>query len=117
MQFDHELRARFGELRDADGAGTPDIKELVGRTPINRRAMTARRSGTILLAAAAVLVIGVVVTRQPHAVDGSSASITNWKSPTTSLIPTTGQSVLAPDPLLSSVLDGATSSTLWQKGD
>lgn len=117
MQLDRELRARFGELRDADSAGAPDVSGVVARTAIDRRATIARRSGAMLLAAAAVVLIGVVVARQPRAVDGSGASITSWKSPTTSLIPTTGQSVLAPDPLLSSVLDGATSSTLWQKGD
>lgn len=117
MLFDHELRARFGELRDADGAHTPDIKGLVTRTPIDRRATIARRSGAMVLAAAAVFLISVVVARRPHAVDGSSVSITSWKSPTTSLIPTAGLSVLAPDPLLSSVLDGATASTLWHKGD
>jgi hypothetical protein len=117
MQLDHELRARFGELRDADGAGAPDVSGVVARTPIDRRATIARRSGAMLLAVAAVVLIGVVVARRPRAVDGSSVSITNWKSPTTILIPTTRQSMLAPDPLLSSVLDGATASTLWHKGD
>jgi hypothetical protein len=115
MQPDHELRARFAEMRESDGARVPGLAGLVARTPIAQRATNARRF--VVAIAAVTVVIGGGVLARRAAVDAPDESTARWQSPTTSLVPNSGQSVLAPAPLLSSVLDGATTSTLWKKGD
>jgi hypothetical protein len=116
MQLDNDLSARFGALRDADVAGAPGIGDIVARKPIDHRMTTGRRT-TLAIAALCVLIAGVFVTRRVRADRSTSPSVARWQSPTTSLVPTAGQSVLGPAPLLSSVLDGATQSTIWKKGD
>lgn len=114
MQFDDELRARFGQLRDADGGDAPSVGTLVSRAPVDRRATTARRAAVAIVAMCVVAGGSVLARQRSHR---PAPSVARWQSPTTSLVPTSGQSVLAPAPLLSSVLDGATTSTLWKKGD
>jgi len=72
----------------------------------------------VWIAAAAAVVVGLVVAQRFFATDDAAAqSIISWQSPTSSLVPVSGHIVLSPPPLLSSVLDGATASTLWRKGD
>jgi hypothetical protein len=72
----------------------------------------------VWLAAAAAVVVGLVATERLRATnDAAAQSVTTWRSPTSSLVPASGRAVLSPAPLLSSVLDGATSSALWRKGD
>jgi hypothetical protein len=72
----------------------------------------------VWLAAAAAVVVGLLATQRFRATsDAAAQSITTWQSPTSSLVPASGRAVLSPSPLLSSVLDGATSSTIWRKGD
>jgi hypothetical protein len=68
-------------------------------------------------AAASIVAVALLGTRHPRSAVPAEQPAATWQSPTTSLVPRTVQGVLAPAPLLSSVLDGATSSTLWLKGD
>lgn len=115
MQLDNELRARFGALRNADGARAPGVGEIVARKAVDHRITTGRKTALTVTALCA-LTAGVFVTQHIRASGAHAPQAAPWRSPTTSLVPT-GQSVLAPAPLLSSVLDGATQSTLWKKGD
>jgi len=117
MRADEELRAQFGELRRADEAGAPAFSVVDRRRAVRSSVAIHRQPGT-WLAAAAAAIVAVVATQRFRAAHESSASpVANWQSPTGSLVPTGGRTVLAPPPLLSSVLDGATSSVLWHKGD
>ncbi len=116
MAFGNELVDRFGELRDADARRAPSLRGVVHRAPVDRRATGARRTGVAAIAVC-VLLGGGIVARRIGVHRTPTPSAARWRSPTTSLVPTTGQSVLAPPPLLSSVLDGATTSILWRKGD
>jgi hypothetical protein len=118
MRADDELRARFRELRRADGARAPEFPAVVDRAGDERTTAVPYRSAVVWLAAAAAVVVGLVVTQRFRATsDAAARSITTWQSPTGSLVPASGRAVLSPSPLLSSVLDGATSSALWRKGD
>jgi hypothetical protein len=118
MRADDELRARFHELRRADGARAPEFPAVVDRAEDERTTSVPYRSPVVWLAAAAAVVVGLVATQRFRATsDAAAQSITTWQSPTGSLVPASGRAVLSPSPLLSSVLDGATSSALWRKGD
>jgi len=118
MRADDELRARFRELRHEDGIRTPEFQAVVDRAVDERAKATLHRLPVVWLAAAAAVVVGLVVTQRFHTTsDAAAQSITTWQSPTSSLVPASGRAVLSPPPLLSSVLDGATSSALWLKGD
>jgi len=118
MRADDELRARFRELRRADGARAPEFPAVIDRAEDGRTTPVPYRSPVVWLAAAAAVVVGLVATQRFRATsDAAAQSITTWQSPTSSLVPASGRAVLSPPPLLSSVLDGATSSALWRKGD
>ena len=118
MRPDDELRERFRDLRRVDGARAPQFLEVVDRTGTGRAKATPYRMPVVWLAAAAAVVAGLVATQRFRATnDAAAQSITTWQSPTSSLVPASGRAVLSPSPLLSSVLDGATSSALWRKGD
>lgn len=114
---DDELRDRFRDLRRVDGAAAPEFPAVVDRSGVGRAKAPLHRSPVMWLAAAAAVVVGLVATQRFRATsDAAAQSITTWQSPTSSLVPA-GRAVLSPSPLLSSVLDGATSSALWRKGD
>ena len=118
MHADDELRARFRELRGVDGARAPEFSAGVDRAGAGRAKAVPYRLPVVWLAAAAAVVVGLVATQRFRATnDAAAQSITTWQSPTSSLVPASGRAVLSPSPLLSSVLDGATSSALWRKGD
>jgi hypothetical protein len=118
MHADDDLRARFRALRRNDDARAPEFPPVVHLGSSVRAERARHRSNGVWLAAAAALVVGLVATRQFLATnDATAQSITTWQSPTNSLVPASGRAVLSPPPLLSSVLDGATTSALWRKGD
>lgn len=118
MHADDDLRARFHALRRNDGARAPEFPPVVHLKSSVRAEPAVHRSNRLWLAAAAILVVGLIATRRFLATnDATAQSITTWQSPTNSLVPANGRAVLSPPPLLSSVLDGATTSALWRKGD
>ena len=116
--IDDELRARFGELRAAQSVGAPSVSAVLNRAPHSSRPIARRTSVLLVFGAAASIGALMFAARQLGVRTPARETLaTQWPSPTTSLMPVNPQSVLAPPPLLSSVLDGATSSTLWRKGD
>ena len=115
---DDDLRSRFTELRATQTGRAPEFGDVLGRAPAAPR--PAIGSSTLWLAtaaAASIVVVALLVTDRARSAVPARQPVAAWQSPTTSLVPRTVQAVLAPAPLLSSVLDGATSSTLWHKGD
>jgi hypothetical protein len=114
---DDELRAPFDALRREDGSRAPGFRAVLER----ERTIVSRRPFTdpLWIAAAAVIVLAVGIavreSRQRDAAraatiasfDGSTPSITQWRSPTASLLRTPGTGVLAPPRIFSSILDGA----------
>jgi len=117
MHADDELRTRFRELRRVDTAGAPGFPTVVDQAEARRARATPYRLPLVWLTAAAAVVVGLFATRFRATSDAAPPSITTWQSPTSSLVPASGRAVLSPPPLLSCVLDGATSSTIWRKGD
>ncbi len=118
MHADDEFRARFRDLRRMDAAGAPEFPTVVDQAEAGRAKATPYRWPLVWLTAAAAVVVGLFATQRFRATsDAAAQSITTWQSPTNSLVPANGRAVLSPSPLLSSVLDGATSSTIWRKGD
>ena len=116
--IDDELHARFSELRAAESAAAPGLSTVLHRARRKSHPSPHRRTAMLLVGAAASIAgIALVVRQVRLQAAATQPSITAWQSPTMSLMPATPRSVLAPPPLLSSVLDGATSSTLWRKGD
>jgi hypothetical protein len=117
---DDELRVRFEALRSDDSDGAPDFREMLERA---RTLDAQRRRGVrplwIVAAAGIVMAVGIALQqtrnrsagRRADATDssggGNTLSISTWKSPTASLLRTSGSEALAPPKVLSSILDGA----------
>ena len=120
---DEDLRARFAELRDDDRAHAPEFGPLWKRAEL--RAQTTARKRTLrvawIVAAAGIVVTVSVLVQQSRDVQTegsiSGATISSWKSPTAGLLRTSGIELLAPPPILTSILDGATGATVHPKGD
>jgi hypothetical protein len=105
MPGDRDLQSRFDALRAADHAVTPEFGAVIGR-PARRRRPVALPAA--LVAATVLLAIGGIrlATRGMYAGRSADApSILTWRSPTASLLRTTGSDLLLGIPTLrSSVL-------------
>src|SRR5687768_8201651 len=115
---EHDIRAHFSRLRDDDRADAPSFRALIDRA--RAHAGTSPRARVpalpwIAAAAGIVLLVGVSLTKSGDrelsrpVVDatptgpGSPPSISDWTSPTASLLRTSGRDLLAPPPIRSSV--------------
>jgi hypothetical protein len=121
LSDDDELRAHFEALRAEDRGRAPDFRAMLDRAQSARSARRRRAVPLVWIAAAAgiMLTLGIAVREnrqqgvKPHDVSagsfggGDTLSISRWKSPTASLLHTSGSEVLASSKILSSVLDGA----------
>jgi hypothetical protein len=112
---DDELRTAFHQLRGNDVARAPEFRALfesaerVASRPA-RRFASRRKLRMIAAAAGLLLVLGVAheISRRGHVARAALVpAITTWKSPTEGLLRTSDRELLAPSPLLTSVL-GAT---------
>jgi len=120
LPADDELRARFEALREEDRRRAPAFRGALSDAwprPLPRR----RAFPLVWIAAAAglVLTVGIAVREsRQHGADPSAGpigsfggadtvSVTTWRSPTASLLRTSGSGLLAPPRILSSILDGA----------
>ncbi|MDQ6894015.1 MAG: hypothetical protein M3167_15190 [Acidobacteriota bacterium] len=100
--LDRELARRFEELRTADELGTPSFRGVLGRAP-RGASIRGRRFALVLGAAAAAAVLAVVLLRPAGEPAGPSAAIpaaaiTEWKSPTDSLLETPGSELYGEPP-------------------
>lgn len=114
MTFDGELRDRFRALREAERAAAPGFAALRSRP-----ARPGVRRMRVPLAAYAALAAGIVlgvafvahearVNRAPEftLTHSLTHSLTQWTSPTASLLHTPGAELLyAPPPIATSTLD------------
>jgi hypothetical protein len=122
---DDDLRACFHRLRDEDVARSPEFRMLVdaAQSTVSRAAgpFSSRRPIRLLAAAAGIVLalgVGREITRRARAVRaGVVPSITTWRSPTQGLLRTSDRELLAPSPLLSSVLGAAARIPLQRKGE
>lgn len=104
---DDELRARFERLREDDHAHAPSFRAMWARAEprarTTRRALTAALIGMV----AAASVVLAVMNSSPSPSVAVAPTISDWSSPTAGLLHTMGSELLAPPPILSSVLGGA----------
>jgi len=120
---DDELRAQFEALRHEDLGRAPDFGDVLHRTRSPER-HHRRQLDPLWIAAAAVIVLaaGIVVREglqrsadraaKSASLDEGATSISRWRSPTASLLRTSGSGVLAPPRILSSILDGASNAAV-----
>jgi hypothetical protein len=118
---DDELRAGFDALRVDDRAGAPAFAMLAppredGLHPPVRVALWAAAAAIVLVGGGA-LIMRPGPVQAPLAAPNTHVSITTWKSPTRGLLVTSGTELLAPKPLLSSVLGDMTLPPTPRKGD
>ena len=120
--IDDELRARFAALRAHDAAQAPELDAMRrrGESRATIRAGFPPRM-SYAAAAAAIIVMAATMTfwwtREHRSTSTMTPPIAAWESPTSSLLPRADHALLAPPPLLSSVLDGVGTSALQRKGD
>lgn len=116
---DDELRADFEALRQEDDVRAPDFRAVLSR-PQAIDAPRRRRLHPLWIAAAAgvLLAVGIAFREAQHgtfgppaqatsSLDGDITSLTKWRSPTASLLRTSGSAALSAPRILSSILDGA----------
>jgi len=128
---DDELRASFLELRDADAARAPEFRSLAHRSPMAPPPTISgfawrRRLPLIMAAATALLVLGIAreIGRRGREervaavlTSGVTPPIVAWQSPTQGLLNISGRELLAPSPVLSSVLGARPYVPIQRKGD
>ena len=127
MKYDNEneLRAQFDALRKHDGRHPPEFQRLLSGAELRSRRDDQRRLlPNHWIAAAAVIVIAaaLLIGKPWERNDTRSASagvptISDWQSPTAGLLRTPARELIAPDPLLSSVFDGVTTTSQQIKSD
>jgi hypothetical protein len=119
---DDELVERFSSLRNNDAHSEPEFGALLDRS---RSHQQVRSRGVAPAArwvtAAATIVIAAALLFGRRRESGNRATTAapmgDWQSPTVGLLETHVQGLIAPPPLLSSVLDGVVHPTLPQTTD
>ena len=119
---DAELRALFAELREHDGVSCPEFDAMGRRAGTGRHRLPSARAAAMWVTAAACLLAGIGFIVKPWRSREttrlvSAPSISTWRSPTAALLRTPARDLLAPRPILSSVLDGTTRIPIQTKGD
>jgi hypothetical protein len=127
-----EVRALFEELHAHDRDHRPEFRAMWGRAESRARAAARTRTRASLwsVAAACVVLAAIFALRETRDRDSvrlvadstlhgvrPALTITRWRSPTAGLLRASGRELLAPPPILSSVLDGVTSTSPQRKGD
>jgi hypothetical protein len=121
---DDELRARFHDLSEGDRASAPPFQTLLERAEAQARsAPNSFRRATVWVAAAAVVLAAGGLLRlagdggRRRPVVDATTSISEWTSPTASLLRAPITDLLAPPSILSSTLDGVIRAPVIRKGD
>jgi hypothetical protein len=123
---DDDVRSHFDALRRDDQARTPDFRSVLNRVELPRPVPLRRTRPLLWVAAAAGLMVsaGIALHEQREraanrftdsvalSATSNSASISTWKSPTASLLRTSGGEMLTAPRVLSSILDGATNAAV-----
>jgi hypothetical protein len=130
---DDELRAMYEQLRAGDDTQlpAPSFRALWARAESSaksppRSRVPVLRAALWIAAAACLVVTASVAFRQTRtttntavspAVRTGATSLSDWTSPTAGLLRTSDTELLAPAPILASILDGVTRVRLQPKGD
>jgi hypothetical protein len=92
IESDDELRARFAELRAADARGAPDFRGVLDRANHSPHADSRGRRWlsplAISVAAAAVVVAAVGISRVSRRAAFVAPPLSSWTSPTAGLLRT-----------------------------
>ena len=116
---DDEIRATIDALREDDAKRAPAF-HLAWNRATSRARQTPRSRVPILrwiaIAACLLVVAGLLARRSLDRRSTPPMSIHRWSSPTAELLRTPGSELLQPQPILSSVLDGATRLPSQTKG-
>jgi hypothetical protein len=123
--YEDDLRAEFDALRKHDRRNEPHFHQVMrGAELRSRSAVPAPGRSGRWLAVAAVLVVGAALwigNQWQHGDARPTAfqvpAISAWQSPTAGLLQTPARELIAPDPLLSSVFDGITTTSLQRESD
>ena len=118
---DHELRARFAELRAAELFGAPEFDDVRdranrARTTVDRIARRGPSRVALSIALAAAIVLAVSVARESHRREFVPPPLSTWTSPTASLLRTPGIDLFTSKTLRSSMLDAATAASALHTG-
>ena len=115
---DEPLRARFDELRDADERGAPAFHAVLTRSASPASPGVGRRwpLRVALALAAAVIVLAVGLARESRRRDVKLQPLATWRSPTASLLRTTGIELISSSTLASSMLDPITAKSTLRTG-
>lgn len=94
MEEERELRRLFQQLRQRDEASAPSFREALDRPP--RKALSLRLAVAAVAVFAAVAVWTILPIRRPSPARGPrvTATISEWKSPTASLLRAPGSELL-----------------------
>jgi hypothetical protein len=116
---DHELRARFDELRAADEQGAPGFGAVLARARFaapDRTQRRRRRRLGVALSIAAAIVLAVGISRTSRRRSFVAQPLSTWRSPTASLLRTPGLELLASPSLIPSALDHLTTTLAQREG-
>src|SRR6185503_8079528 len=118
---DDELRLSMQALREHDATHAPSFEAMRQRAVFRARPSRTKRVSLMIvagLAAACVLVAFAlrISTAPITPARDTRVTIHTWRSPTGALLRTPSSALLAPQPILSSVLDDAARLALQQKG-
>lgn len=114
---DERLRARFGELRDADERGAPAFHTVLTRTsPASLRAGRRWPLRVALALAAAAIVLAIGLARESRRRDFQLQPLATWQSPTASLLRTPGIELTSSSTLASSMLDPISAKSTLRTG-
>jgi hypothetical protein len=107
MMDESELRRRFARLRESDQKGVPSFAQTYSRTRARQHARGSLRARTLVVGAAAAVLLAAVWLARTRSVSSEPASpISTWSAPTDVLLRIPGSELLGAMPALgTSVLD------------
>jgi hypothetical protein len=117
---DGELRARFAGVRVADEHNAPDFQRVLEHANRSARTIVGRRRWlsplALSLAAAAVIIAAVGLTRASRRAAFAAPPLSTWTSPTAGLLRTPAFDHTRPASLMSSLVDIAASTAIPRTG-
>jgi hypothetical protein len=103
---ENEIRRRFAQLRESDQVGAPSFAQTYVRARSRRTPGALRVSTVLIAAAAAILIAGLWQANSRSLSPSTTTAIATWRAPTDVLLRTPGSELLGAMPALhKSVLD------------
>jgi hypothetical protein len=106
MLHENEIRRRFAQLRESDRVSVPSFAQTYARARSRRTSGALHVSTLLIAAAAAILIVGVWQANSRSLSRSTASTIATWRAPTDVLLRTPGSELLGTMPGLNkSVLD------------